>query len=422
VKRIALGIALGLALFACASTSSDPGGSPAPEPDAGGPYTGGTGGAVGIDATPVTCDPASGAPDLDEDGDGFTRAAGDCNDCQPEVNPGALDVPGDGVDQDCSGTPDDEVFECDEGIDTSDDPFDAARALGLCRKASGDSWGVVEARWVYADGSNASLVPHEGECPGGVGAPPNAESRGVLPGFGPNVAPRAGSRLLALSTGVARPGTHGVSDGIGWSPGNAVMCRKSLTPPGFPVDSPSCPGVKTADDDSANDAIALELSIRVPTNARGFSFNLDFYTWEWPCCVCQKWNDTFVTLLESSHPDVPANRNISFDSQGNVVSVNNAHLRVCAGPTSAGGKLFTCALGTSELAGTGFESGPFESVPSHGATGWLETSSPVVPGELIKLRFAIWEMGDEILDSTVLLDAFRWSAEPLEIGTVPVPH
>jgi hypothetical protein len=35
-----------------------------------------------------------------------------------------------------------------------------------------------------------------------------------------------------------------------------------------------------------------------------------------------------------------------------------------------------------------------------------------VPGEELTLRFAIWDTADQILDSTVLLDRFVWSATP----------
>ncbi|MEO1053662.1 MAG: fibronectin type III domain-containing protein [Bacteroidota bacterium] len=40
---------------------------------------------------------------FDNDGDGFSEAGGDCNDSDPNINPGAVDIPGDGIDQDCNG-------------------------------------------------------------------------------------------------------------------------------------------------------------------------------------------------------------------------------------------------------------------------------------------------------------------------------
>ncbi len=41
-------------------------------------------------------------PNLDADGDGVQTPT-DCNDANPAIRPGAVDVPGDGIDQDCSG-------------------------------------------------------------------------------------------------------------------------------------------------------------------------------------------------------------------------------------------------------------------------------------------------------------------------------
>ena len=42
---------------------------------------------------------------LDSDGDGYARAlgGGDCDDTDPDVHPGAADLPGDGIDADCDG-------------------------------------------------------------------------------------------------------------------------------------------------------------------------------------------------------------------------------------------------------------------------------------------------------------------------------
>ena len=50
-----------------------------------------------------------GVPDTaswDNDGDGYTPEDGDCDDDNPEVNPGAEETPGDGVDSNCNGEDD----------------------------------------------------------------------------------------------------------------------------------------------------------------------------------------------------------------------------------------------------------------------------------------------------------------------------
>jgi hypothetical protein len=43
-------------------------------------------------------------PDEDEDADGYTKKQGDCNDADASVNPGADEICGDGIDQDCDGS------------------------------------------------------------------------------------------------------------------------------------------------------------------------------------------------------------------------------------------------------------------------------------------------------------------------------
>jgi hypothetical protein len=429
---------LGTAALACGAGCSSAAGEPnAFGATAGGAGAGtggasaggaGTGGLVSTGGQPsggsggLTQEPpcaAQGDPNADGDGDGFTRGAGDCNDCTNLMNPGAYDYAGNAIDEDCSGLVDDEPVDCDAGLPPdATDPTDAARSLGLCRMQQGQSWGLIAARWVYPDGSTASITaPMAGGCVF-AGKTPNPDSKAIVGSFG-SVMPRAGSSMVSISSGVARPGAQTpMPPAQGQSPGGAMMCTASSTPPGFPKDSPSCAGVATANDKTALDGIALELSIKVPTNASSVAFDFDFYTFEWPVFVCTQFNDFFVALLDSSHASTPADGNVSFDSKNNPVSVNNGFVEVCdpaMGAQNPGGKHFPCALGTAELIGTGFE-------PDHAATSWLQTKASVVPGETISLRFAVWDMGDEVLDSTVLVDNLRWDVT--EAGnpvTIPVP-
>jgi hypothetical protein len=85
----------------------------------------------------------------------------------------------------------------------------------------------------------------------------------------------------------------------------------------------------------------------------------------------------------------------------NPVSINVAFFTVCTG----GG----ACTGDAELVGTGYEAG------NGGGTGWLTTTAPVRPGEKVRLRFIIFDEGDWILDSAVLIDNFRWHLEPVDM-------
>ena len=432
--------AVAAALVAVGACSANNSRSSVDPPGAGGTSAGGAGGStIGVGGTgtggsviqtdgggppaPMACPDSD--PNIDGDGDGVTPAQGDCRDCDPFTRPGAVDVAGNLIDEDCNGTPDDEPTNCDGAVSFDGlDPVQAALTMGVCRMQQGDSWGLVSAHWVYPDGSAASTGPVPPPFPipippsgcGAAGDPPNPMSHGLLTNFGANVFPREGTNLVAISSGVAR-GEPGMAPppGQGMSPAGADMCTYSLAPQGFPIDFPSCPGTATALDKNVNDGMALQLEIKVPTNANSCSFDVNFYTYEFPNYICSQYNDFFVALLRSQHPNTPANGNVSFDSQGNPLSVNAGFLEVCSGPTTAGGKQFNCAYGTDELAGTGFEPGA--------ATSWLKTTFSVVPGETIGLRFAVWDVGDHILDSTVLLDNFRCGPEggdePPE--TIPIP-
>ncbi|MDY6903917.1 MAG: DNRLRE domain-containing protein, partial [Thermodesulfobacteriota bacterium] len=57
--------------------------------------------------------------DIDDDNDGYTENQGDCKDFDPSVNPGAPEICGDGIDQDCDGSD----LLCPEDIDNDQDGY-----------------------------------------------------------------------------------------------------------------------------------------------------------------------------------------------------------------------------------------------------------------------------------------------------------
>jgi hypothetical protein len=279
----------------------------------------------------------------------------------------------------------------------SQDPLAAARVLGLCRTAvknatgKAKTWGVISARYVTPDGA-----PLTG----------NAESYGLLTSFGGNK-PRDGGFMLALSSGCARaPNQPGACAD---SPDGHDKRYTTGTPKGYPKESKAC---LLAFSGEAHDGVGLELVLRVPTNARSFTVQENFFTFEFPTFICTEFNDFFVAMMSPKVAGLP-DGNIAFDQDNNPISVNNSLLQVCT-PQVAGGKNFKCPLGPTSLTGTGFD--------GHAATGWLQTQAPVKPGDEITLVFTIWDSGDGVLDSTVLLDRFAWSAEAASgATTAPAP-
>ncbi len=279
----------------------------------------------------------------------------------------------------------------------SADGMDGARAIGICQQATGDTWGVVSATYVRSDGQPMT-------------SPDLAIGRGILSAFGPNVQPREGGQMLALSSGAARQPSDPGYQSVG---GLWKDMTPHGSPPGYPKESPSCPNVTTGE---PYDSAGLELVLKTPLDALSFTFNLDFYTYEFPNFICSTFNDFFVAMM-SPIPQNLVDGNISFDAQGNLISVNAGFLEVCY-PQTAGGKDFACAFGPGELMGTGYD----EQMNGSAATSWLQTTAPIEnPGQNIELMFAIWDSGDGILDSTVLIDNFKFELTSGEVGTIPDP-
>jgi hypothetical protein len=394
------------------------GSSAASSGSGGGGLGGGLFGSGGLVSVTASC--MGGGPNDDMDNDGWTPAQGDCNDCDPNVNPGAIDTPAhpgpDGgilpaSDNDCDGQITVDVT-CDANLAIGDTtPVHGANAIELCQTATAQDrkWGVLSANYTRANGT-----PYT----------PSTEV-GLLQNFGPNVSVRAGTSMLVLSSGHARlPGQPGACGTL-----SCMTNGAGTAPAGYPQNIPNCtPNMNIVDD------TALELQIRAPTNATGYSFNFKFHSFEYPSWVCTNYNDQFITLV-SPAPMGALNGNISFDKNHNPVSVNLGYFEVCDPSSitnfSSGCKRSSttcpappspyCPSGLSELQGTGFDTWGGGTMTNGGATAWLQTSAPVQGGSTFTIRFAIWDTGNYKFDSTVLVDNFQWVATGGSVSTETVP-
>jgi hypothetical protein len=371
---------------------------------------------------------------MDQDGDGFTTCDGDCCDsieCSnpAAVNPGAFDAGGDLTDNDCDGMVDNTQLQCDQGLaSNSSSAMDYAKAIDLCQTATmqDKKWGVIDAQFTFADGTGV--------------ADPNQHS--IRAHFGSGVLPQGGFNLALLSTGVAA----GVGDTNPTYQDFENDSYDSSNESGFPADFiaanggnlPNAPGCPGPDGNTANDPVMLTLTIRVPSNAHSFSLKSNFFSAEFPEYTCTQYNDFFVMLLDSMYtgdPANPADKNLAFYENGNnkypvgvnLASGNTGLFTQCVNGAlgcadlSTNGNITTC-MDTSQLAGTGLDTPtPFECDSGSlegGGTGWLTTTGNVVPGEIIKLRIAIWDTSDHAWDSIAAIDGFTWSVDTSDPGTV----
>jgi hypothetical protein len=333
---------------------------------------------------------------------------------------------GGGVDAGTDGTgPIDVTPPCDTGLAIDDaNPASFAHAIGICTDASTAGYGLVSATYSKAFGTTT---------------PPAAGQWGLLPSFGKVVRPREGASMGALSSGYAREwddltgvpqGANSDFVGSGGGPRDGMGYPTGQAPPGFPKAAQGC-----SQNNLVNDMIDVKLVLKAPQGATGFQFDFDFFSSEWPNYVCSDFNDAFIAYLTSSG----TTDNISFDTNHNPVAVNIDFFNRCT-PGAPVGCLrsngpnsdpplgtSTCSAGAAELAGTGFgDMDQTQCVSGNvtatlgGATGWLTTQAPIKSGEQFTLEFMIWDAGDGLLDSNVLIDHFQWiGGIPVTTGTTP---
>ncbi len=235
------------------------------------------------------------------------------------------------------------------------------------------------------------------------------------PGGDPLWRPTRGDQMLMISSGWIAP-----ADEAGVVTMAALHQDDNDNPDDKPLPAPmspllgsggtpfmGCDGVNDCSDSLLNQwtsggAAALDLlwfqaTLEVPGGTHGFRVDFAFFSEEFPEFVGSQYNDMFV-VWSSSESYV-----------GNLCFVNNQPCTVTAlWPVDY--EQFA-----PELAGTGFEIIDFD---EGGGTGWYQIKGSAEPHETLQLTFALFDMGDDILDTLVLLDGFSWDCE----GCSPTPE
>jgi hypothetical protein len=413
-----------------------------------------------LNGTCGTCDSST----TDCDNDGWKAADGDCCDkpglcgANPAlVNPGAYEVVGNGIDDNCNGKIDlfdkEDALSCDKALASdSTTGSDYAKALGICRTTQDapanlkdKTWGLIEAELLRADGTALG----------------DQRAKSIRAKFGNSITPFEGDSLVVLSSGIASDATQTTPGPNGGAPGSSNVSTShtpsssvSLTTCTSPKcikdwystangslkaanQFPAAPGCGTAAGGNANDSVMLRIKLRAPTNARAFSFNSYFFSAEYPEFVCTSFNDQFVALVDtpSGTPSPlpnPVDKNLmtylDLSTQTkwpigiNVAGGTNL-FAVCDPAVSQTGNTCydssvaasSCSLGIGDLAGTGFEKSG--SCVVGGGTFWLTTAGNVIPGQVVELRISIFDVSDSAYDSLALLDGFKWLTNATLPGT-----
>ena len=148
-------------------------------------------------------------------------------------------------------------------------------------------------------------------------------------------------------------------------------------------DGPNGPG-------NATDLSQLELKLNVPAGANQLSFDFKFYSEEYPDFIGSPFNDGFVVEVGESTftvdgSDLVAPDNQVFDEEGKPITIND-----------------TGVLGQNE----DFAAGTAYGRPQNGgATSRLSTRIPIVGDqETITLTFSIFDVNDQLYESTVFVD------------------
>jgi hypothetical protein len=345
--------------------------------------TGTTGGTDGLDDATAGSTGDDGADDASDDGndsgDEVCEAPGNPQPCDDDT-----DDPFRAIGLGCEG-PADEVIPIFNTAFVSDDP---------------DAWKIAKQYGTYIDPNTNEPIwsPTEGEqflmiSTGRIADP---DENGIVTMTSPNSTTNSNPNgpLPAPMTAA-----YGSNNGAGGTP--FVDCD------GIGDCSDSLQAQWAQGGSLARDLLWFQFELDVPGGTHGFTFDFVYFSREFPVFIGGTFNDMFIAWSNSE------------SYTGNLCFVDDQPCTVTGLGVSSANPQQTYKSNAPELAGTGFE--------PNGATDWYTAKASAVPGETLQLTWAIFDMGDTIYDTTVIIDNFRWDCEgcvPSEInpcGITPIP-
>jgi hypothetical protein len=304
------------------------------------------------------------------------------------------------------------------------EPTDSGGKMEICEApgdlmpCDGDTDNLFNAMGLGCEGGPNTSIPIINP----VFAPTDATSWRIITQYGthidemdglPTWRPREGESMVIISTGqLPEPDADGIlieldnNPDSNDNPDNAMLPAPMSPLPGSAGGAGgtpfvNCDGVGDCSDSlidqwnlgggDANDLLWFQFETVVPGGTYGYSFDFAYFSEEFPEYVDDIFNDMFVAWSNSE------------SYTGNLCFVNDEPCTVTAlWPTQH-------PVGDPVMEGTQFD-GDFD-FDAGEATGWFQANGTAVPGELLQVTFAIFDMGDTVLDTTVLLDNFRWDCE-----------